>query len=461
LKKDLAKQKVNVGDVKSVLADMEVKKKIVVEDGHYFLAKYHRMEVDVAGIMWERGFVSKAGTHLIMNWAERDGFKFDLDQQCAIETALTSNTCIITGGPGTGKTTVTKRICDLVEAQDMGSMILCAPTGKAAKRLEEVTGRKAFTIHRAFRAGFGIWKTGPKDMISCDWLIIDECSMLDIQLAWRVLRATPRRTRIIFVGDKNQLPPVGPGAFLRDLIKSSMIPVCILRQNHRQGEGSLIAENALTINDGGLKLMFNDSDMIYEEASNPIIIREKLLPLVNELGKKFGIDNVQILSPQKQTAVGVEALNRILRFKLNPHADAHEKFSVGDRVMQTQNNYKLDIFNGYVGIIQKVSRERYVIDFFDKGDVEYPRSISDQLIHAYCCTVHKFQGSEVPAGILILSTAHTYMLTRNLIYTGMTRFKKCCVFLGDQMALRRSVTNTRENTRYTKLLERLSKGGGE
>jgi len=270
-----------------------------------------------------------------------------------------------------------------------------------------------------------------------------------------VLRAVPRSTRIIFVGDKNQLPPVGPGAFLRDLIRSTTVSVCILRHNHRQGPGSLIAENALTINDGGMKLMFNGIDMSWVEADNPIIIREKLLPIIDQLSAEYGINSVQVLSPQKGTSVGIEALNPILRYKLNPNADAHQKFSIGDRVMQTQNNYKLDIFNGFVGIIVAINRGDYIIEFFDKGEVVYPKSISDQLIHAYCCTVHKFQGSEVPAGILILSTAHTYMLTRNLIYTGMTRFKKCCVFLGDKMALRRSCTNTREDTRFTKLLERL------
>jgi len=461
LQKELKKQKVT-GNVLSLLSELEEEGSIVVEEQKIYLKKYWTAEVGVANAIKERNpsIPSKITetvnvSHIAQHYPELEN---DGDQMAAVSRFRVAHDSIITGGPGTGKSFITKTICDIIEDNDE-RYALTAPTGKAAKRLQEVTGHKAYTIHRLLGANQITyeWRYNAENQLtSYDWIIIDEASMIDIELAWRLLQAIPISTKIIFIGDIDQLAPVGPGSFFRDIIKSDKIPVFRFKTNHRQGKGSLIAENALRINRGELRLSFGP-DLYFEEAPNPVIVREKITSLVKELAEEYPdvLRDIQVLSPQKATIIGTEAINQMLRFELNPMAKAGEPLSVGDKVMQIVNNYYLDVFNGFVGKVLAITPQGYTIEFFDHKTIEYPKKFEKQLMLAYCATVHKFQGSECKSGIVIISTTHTYMLTRNLLYTGMTRFKEKCVFLCDKMALRRAITNNKEKTRYSKLLERL------
>lgn len=380
----------------------------------------------------------------------------DADQEKVLTTFMQHRLLLVTGGPGTGKSTVIKQVCDLLDSKRR-SFVLCAPTGKAAKRVQELSGRSACTIHRLLGAGYGWWQYHESNKLPAyDWLICDESSMLDIELAWRLLQALEIKTNLIFVGDKDQLPPVGPGAFFRDLLQSRLVPTITLQTNHRTGVGSLIADNALLINKGGTKLTFSDDDFVFDNAENPIIVRERIIPWLEKL-KALGYDpvaDIQFISPQKQTTIGVEEVNKLIRFHLNRRADLKD-FAPGDKVMCTSNDYKLDVFNGYIGVIEGVYRSHYAINFYDKGLVSFPRSRRESLIYAYCCTVHKMQGSEARAGVFICSSTHTYMLSRNLLYTAITRFKERCVILGDIIALAKSCRDTKADDRFSKLQDRL------
>ena len=403
----------------------------------------------------------------------------DPDQRRVLQEFFKHNISIITGGPGTGKSFITKSIVDILQSKGK-TVGLCAPTGKAARRLAAAVNTDgadwpAYTIHRLFRGNpiTNIWAYNEYNKLDVfDWIICDEASMIDIVLARNLLRALPTTTSIIFVGDVDQLAPVGPGSFFKDIIRSDIFPVFYLRTNHRQGAGSLIAENALRINAGSMKLSFG-TDLIFEEASNPIEMRSRIKHLIVGLKKDYDnninfLHNSQILSPQHKTVIGVQAMNKLLRFWINPRAQPYEPFSVGDKVMQMSNDYNLNIFNGTVGMVMHGQPNKYVVDFGDAGIIDYPRQRKTKfnpsgtnLSLAYCSTVHKFQGSECDCGILIISSSHTWMLTRNLLYTGMTRFKKRCILLADRQGLKRAIRNDSEQLRYTRFVERLHAANSE
>ena len=349
---------------------------------------------------------------------------------------------------------------------DGAKFALCAPTGKAAKRCSELTGQPASTIHRLLKAnpGLGSWKYDRYNKLprSLKYVIVDESSMLDIVLVYRLLEAISYETNIIFIGDVDQLQPVGPGSFFKDLIKSRIVPVYRLKTNHRQGKGSLIADNAIAINNGSLKFNYNNEDFFYIEAENAPVVREKLIHIIGVLREKLGYTDftrdIQILTPQKKTTIGTEKLNELLRFRMNPKADPSEKFSPGDKVMQIRNDYHLGLFNGFIGQVISVEPGYYLIKFFDADSnkaCQYPKGRKSNLIHAYACTVHKYQGSEVKVGIVVISSTHTWMLTRNLLYTGITRCKEICILVGDRMGLKKAIKNNSEQERHSRLLERL------
>jgi exodeoxyribonuclease V alpha subunit len=382
--------------------------------------------------------------------------ELDPDQTLAVSSALSHSLSVITGGPGCGKTHCIKEICNLLDINHK-RYTLCAPTGKAAKRMEELTGKTAKTIHRLLGATYGSWRFNrTRPLKGYDMIIVDECSMMDIDLCYRLLQALPTTTAVCLVGDVDQLPPVGPGSPFRDIISSQKIPVSRLTINHRQGRGSTIAANAKIINFGGKSIDIED-DFQFIDCPTHIHLRERIPSTLNSLineGYDF-IRDLQVLSPQKSTQVGVEALNELLRFHFNKNAKRWDKFSVGDKVMQNVNDYQLDVFNGYIGQIVEERSDFWEIDFFDGERVRYPKEKSESLIPAYCCTIHKYQGSEAKAGVVIISSSHTYMLTRNLLYTAITRFKEKCVIMGDTIGLKRAISNTREQERYSKLLERI------
>jgi exodeoxyribonuclease V alpha subunit len=385
--------------------------------------------------------------------------KLDIDQQRVIDEFRQHKLLIITGGPGRGKTAIITELCNILDSEHT-TYALCAPTGKAAKRMAELTKRPASTIHRLLKAGYGRWTYNKNNRLhTYKYVICDETSMLDLELMWHLLQAFPDYTKFIFVGDIDQLPSVGPGTILRDLCRSGIIPTYRLTINHRQGLGSLIAHNATLVNEGKMKFTFGD-DIVFIEANDPITIREKISNIIQGF-KKLNYDlikDVQVLTPQHKTKIGVAELNDMLRYSINPSARPTEKFSVGDKVMQTVNNYNLKIFNGYIGRIIESNYWEKKIEFFDGEDVNiirYPKDNEYELMLAYACTIHKYQGSEVKAGIIVLSASHTFMWNRNLLYTAMTRFKERCVILGDAATFKKAIMSSTENVRNSKLMDRL------
>jgi exodeoxyribonuclease V alpha subunit len=392
------------------------------------------------------------------------------EQRDAVIGACGNKIYIITGGPGTGKTTITRMVAWSLASLGL-EVKLAAPTGRAAKRLAEATGRSASTIHRLLRydpAGDGGFVFNEDKKLKVDALIVDEVSMLDCVLCLHLLRALPLTCRIIFVGDVNQLPSVGPGNLLRDCLESGVLPHKRLTRIFRQAKESMIVVNAHRINEGefplGATKPVPQADFFWVENEDPLRIQQLILKTACErIPEVYGLDplrDVQVLTPMHKGDVGTIALNTLLQERLNPHGQEIKKgqrrYRVGDRVLQMRNNYDKDVFNGDLGWIVSLDREAETLKVdFEGREVEYGFDELDELSLAYAVSVHKSQGSEYPAVIMPVVTQHFMLLQRNLIYTGLTRARKLAVMLGSHRALSIGLKNKESSKRFTHLVYRL------
>ncbi|MDD3397363.1 MAG: ATP-dependent RecD-like DNA helicase [Clostridia bacterium] len=416
----------------------------------------------------------------IKHFKKLNSIKFHSEQINAIQTAVNSGVCIITGGPGTGKTTIIKCILSILDSQGKRCALL-APTGRASKRMSEATGKEASTIHRALQLEFSSGRFGFNDSnpLPFNAIIVDEFSMVDISLAYNLLKAMSRDCKLIMVGDKDQLPSVGAGNVLDDIIKSGVIPVAQLTQIFRQEENSLIITNAHKINQGEMPEFDNKStDFFFESKLEPEEIKNNIVNMVtNRIPEFLNIEptQIQVLAPLKSGLCGTENLNKELQKRINPPSTIKPEiiygdhiFRQGDKVMQISNNYNLEwtktyennlkedglgVFNGDIGYIQSINKstgETYVK--FDDGKVcLYPRTELSQLFLAYAVTIHKSQGSEFDVVIIPAISGPSIILNRNLIYTAVTRAKKMVVLVGEKKYLRRMIANKFLLKRFTML----------
>ena len=409
--------------------------------------------------------------------------KLHEDQKNAIIMAINSGVSVITGGPGTGKTTIVSCVLDILKMMN-NKVLLVAPTGRAAKRLSESTGEEAKTIHRAleidFRSNLGHYVYNEKNPLQYDVVIVDEVSMVDIVLMNSLLKALRKGTKVIFVGDKDQLPSVGPGNVLADILSSNAINVANLTQIYRQQNDSLIISNAHLINQGVMPVLDNkSSDFFFDGKEEKTDIFESIISLVTQrIPSFFKIERskVQVLAPLKIGECGIENLNNSLQEKSNPYSQLKKEIKVGqtifregDKVMQTANNYNLEwkkrlsgeayfeegagVFNGDIGYIHRIDAQTFEVTvwFEDGREAVYPRSELSQLSLAYAITIHKSQGSEFDAVVIPIISGPSIIFTRNLIYTAVTRAKKLVVLVGSKQALKRMISNAYMAKRFTML----------
>ncbi len=390
-------------------------------------------------------------------------------QKEAIRLALSSKLLVITGGPGVGKTTLVNSILTIMTVKGV-KPLLCAPTGRAAKRLSESTGLEAKTIHRLLEVNplNGQFKHNADNPLECDLLVADECSMIDVPLANQLLKAVATSTAMILVGDVDQLPSVGPGQFLTDLIDSGAVPVIRLTEVFRQAATSRIVRSAHQINRGVFPSQPEKgeaSDFYLVAAEEPEVIAQTVVDLVQtRLPRKFKVDpirDIQVLCPMNRGITGARGINQALQAVLNPPGEHSvdkfgNRFSVGDKVMQIENNYDRDVFNGDIGFVTGIDQEEEELAVaFDGRVVTYPFGELDELVLCYATTIHKSQGSEYPVVVIPISTQHYMMLKRNLIYTGITRGKRLVVLVGQKRALAMAVKGKQVERRWSKLKERL------
>lgn len=401
-------------------------------------------------------------------WENESAVALAANQKAAIESALKHGILVITGGPGTGKTTVVKGIIAVLEKQGM-QILLGAPTGRAAKRLSEATGKKAVTVHRLLEStgtesGLPMFSRDCDAPLEADVIILDEVSMMDILLMHYFLEAVSKGCRVILVGDVDQLPAVGPGAVLKDILRSGVIPFVYLNEIFRQAGQSMIAVNAHDINRGMLPDCKSNEDFQFREIKESSEVATAIVALcAAELANQaYDVKrDVQVLSPMHRLDCGVENLNKLLQEALNPPAvdkpgvsSANQIFRVGDKVMQIRNNYTKNVFNGDIGFIFSIDGDTLTVRYLE-ADVSYEKNELIEIRLAYAMSVHKSQGSEYPVVIMPLIAGHHIMLQRNLLYTAVTRAKAKVILLGTKAALATAVSNDRTKKRYSLLAERL------
>jgi len=455
-----------------------IKDKILIDDNNaIYLKQYFQIEEQVAKLVQKHLKIGTSKKYLPNNISKvisviekQQKFNLNQDQQRALVTTLTNPITILTGGPGTGKSTTLNALHLILKKQNK-KLIMAAPTGRAAKRIAEITGFPAKTIHRALKIdklGKAAYKHD--NPLPTEFLIVDEASMIDIMLAYRIIAALGKNTHLLLVGDSSQLPSVQAGNVLADIIESRTIPVIHLTEIFRQAQESAIVRNAHKINSGFFPEFPHDPTDFYffrceeaEPAANLIV------NLVSQrIPQKFGLNamaDIQVLAPMHKTACGVGILNQKLQLKLNPkkpHSSQIEygqtTYRVGDRVMQTSNNYDKKVYNGEIGTIVsigKIEDETMITIKYEEEIVNYSVDQLNQLTHAYAISIHKSQGSEYPAVVIPILTTHYIMLARNLIYTAITRAKRLVILVGSKKAIGIAIGNDKPTKRYTKLAQRL------
>jgi exodeoxyribonuclease V alpha subunit len=448
--------------------------KIAVEGENIALAPLYFAEKGAAAKLLElssgKPYYSIQHVDQAVDWASNKmGLELAPEQAEAIKMGLCQKVSVITGGPGTGKSTILKALL-LILAQKGIVVKLAAPTGRAAKRLSETSGREAKTIHRLleYDAAIHAFKRNRDNPLKADMVIIDESSMMDITLSNSLLKAIADKASLVLVGDVDQLPSVGPGNVLKDIIDSGQVPVTRLQAVFRQGPGSLISLNASRINGGKfLELLPDyegDKDFYCIFRADAEDIEKEILSLCSgRLKKKYNFDpvrDIQILTPMRKGIIGTENLNSRLQETLNPKAQSHDgrqrRLQVGDKVMQIRNNYDKDVFNGDLGFISSIDSEEESMEVsFEGRKVLYEATDLGEVVLAYSITVHKSQGSEFSCVIIPVHTTHYPLLQRNLLYTAVTRGKKLVILVGSKKAINIAINNDRVVKRFTMLKERL------
>jgi len=452
--------------------------KIVVEDRDdsraVYLTSMYICENDIASrlqsLMKSPKQMNLIDIHDVLESVEKPlSIQFSENQKDAVRASIENKVVLVTGGPGTGKTTIINGIIHVHKI--MGhAVLLAAPTGRAAKRITEATGYEAKTIHRLleYRPGKGIFKRDETNPLEADLIIVDEASMVDVVLMYHFLKAVPDGATIILVGDVDQLPSVGPGNVLKDMIDSDVLPTVRLNKIFRQPTQSMIVINAHRINKGQMPIFIADEgrmrDCHFFPIDEPEKVVKKVIDLcVKEIPERYGYDSlndIQVLTPMHKGVAGVSNLNEILQKHLNPSSEeplrGTKHMSVGDKVMQIRNNYDKDVYNGDIGRITVIDREIQELKVdYDGRIVTYDFSELDEIILAYAISVHKSQGSEYPVVIIPVLTQHYVLLQRNLLYTALTRGKKLAILIGTRKALAIAIKNDKPQKRYTLLRERI------
>lgn len=484
-------------DIDQYLIDLAIERKIVMkqeeEQERVYSASSYFMEMSTARMLCDLNITGEVDEtvilHKIAAIEKGTGTYLDERQKEAVIESVRCGLLVITGGPGTGKTTTINTLISYFESEGL-QILLAAPTGRAAKRMTEATGYEARTIHRMLEISGGAEDTvtgferNAQNPLDADVIIIDEMSMVDIYLMHALLDAVTVGTRLIMVGDRNQLPSVGPGSILKDIIDSGRVPVVRLTRIFRQASESDIVVNAHKINRGEKVSLDNKSrDFFFLKRNDANVIISIVIQLIRDKMPQY-VDasphDIQVLTPMRKGLLGVERLNRILQEYLNPpdrskreHEQNGQIFREGDKVMQIKNNYQIEweirgrygipiekgvgIFNGDMGVVREINlhTERVTVEFDEQRMVEYPYSGLEELELAYAVTIHKSQGSEYPAVVIPLLTGPRMLMNRNLLYTAVTRARKCVTVVGDPVTFEQMIDNTVEQKRYTTLAQRI------
>ena len=489
---------VEIDNIEKYLMDLAMEKKVVLkeaEDGvRVYSSRFYYMELNVAKMLHDLNISEEVSRERLLERLgkieDATGLFLDEMQRKAVMEAAKQGILVLTGGPGTGKTTTINAMIRLFESEGM-TILLAAPTGRAAKRMTETTGYEASTIHRLLEVSgnpeeetIGGFQRNEENPLDTDVLIIDEVSMVDLPLMNALLKAVMPGTRLILVGDQNQLPSVGPGSVLKDIIASGCFPVVMLTKIFRQAGESDIVVNAHKINRGEPVILDNKSrDFFFLKRQEPNVIISVMLTLIQKKLPKYvnaGIYDIQVMTPMRKGLLGVERLNQILQRYLNPPSPeksereyADRLFREGDKVMQIKNNYQLEwkiqtkygltvdkgqgVFNGDMGVVREINtyEETITVEYDEHRQVVYPYSMMDELELAYAITVHKSQGSEYPAVVIPLLQGPRQLYHRNLLYTAVTRAKKCVTLVGSEAVFQEMIRNNQDQKRNTSLAERI------